>query len=361
MNILLVAIAATVAVGGAAGFIAYDAFDSEHPPADACRTWPLEGSGGSGLVRFEIDNEGPATRVTVCVISYDLEKVAVRNLTLPAYQRTIVDLDVPVGLHWIELQANGSHGGSNTNLWMCMHRAHRQPFSLIDAPDHTGGGVSGGGCFDPSSSESSSQQQSVLPTDDLNGPAGPAVGIGLGAGAATALLFLFRARLHLAGLLLFTRLARPKVLELDARQRIHELVTAEPGIHASAIAKRLELAQGESLYHLNVLVREKLLIRIGNWGQRSFFVAGRWAPRQMRAMAALRSAALDRLYLAVVANPGASLQRVARAAGYSIGRASRLSRRLEEVGLVQRRTAGRNVLLSPGAGFEAPGSLSRAS
>lgn len=347
MNALAIAVAATLALGTGAGFFAYQMMEPEDPASNACRTWPLQAQTGGAILRFEIINEGPAKVVTVCAINFDHEKVAIRNLTVPGYTTTNVDLLVPSDNYFAQLEDVRFMGRTTPHLRFCPDDAVIVRMRLVEF----GGSASTGNCFHPTT-QAKVDQKAVFPLADTEGPAGPAIGIGLSVAGLGALAIAFRGKLHFAALLMFTRLQRPKVLQLESRARIHELVNAEPGIHANAIADRLDLAQGETLYHLHVLVREKMLVRVGNWGLRSFFVAGRWGPAQMRAMAALRSAPLERLYRSVRERPGGSLASHAQAAHVSLGRASRLSRRLEEVGLVERQTQGRSLVLTPRPGYE---------
>ncbi|MBI2078407.1 MAG: hypothetical protein HYT80_08590 [Euryarchaeota archaeon] len=167
-----------------------------------------------------------------------------------------------------------------------------------------------------------------------------------GAGATLATIY-FWPQLKFALLGFFTRLARPRILDQDVRGRIHELVTQEPGIHGHAVATQLEIGNGQAAYHLRVLVREGVLSRVGVFGSRSYFVAGRNSPAQMRALAALRRSPLRTLYEDVVQHPGEPLARSAQRIGLSLPRVSRLARRLGDVGLVERTTQGRSVVLRP--------------
>src|SRR5688500_18149623 len=82
--------------------------------------------------------------------------------------------------------------------------------------------------------------------------------VGAGGVAVGALAWIWH-HWRLAFLPLFTRLLRPKLLDQPVRSGIYDLVDAEPGIHHAAIAQRLGLAEGQALYHLDVLTRERLL------------------------------------------------------------------------------------------------------
>jgi len=346
MNLVPLAILLVVGSGTVAGFLAYEASDSDDPPRDACLNTPLTAAtGGDGLIRFVVTNHGDGPRrVQVCAMTKQHVKVAAQEVDVPTGGDVTVDFHLPVGTYFVRVESvpvDGLHHNSQSiaYLRLCPHFAAQYEVGLVTG----GGGSNGAQCFDPGTG---APQQDWLEYawSQLTGgsPERQAVGAGLGASTATGLLILARTPIYF-GFLLFTRLRRPKVLDQVRRGQIHDLVDANPGIHANAIAKQLRLARGEAQYHLHVLVRERMLARVHNWGTRNFFIVGRYSPAEMRARAALRSQALGRLYGAIVQSNGAPLSDVARASGYSLARASRLARRLEEVGLVERAQRGRAV------------------
>lgn len=351
-TILLAAFAVAAMVGAGAGFWVYEDWNAEAPETGSCRDLPPQSAGesGPGLVRFRVENAGPTQTASFCLISKRYENVAARNVTIPAGKTADVDLRAPVGTYFAHVDfgsnGGGGHGNTRPSLRFCPEKAALVPVTLFSP----GIGISGANCFDPEAHavDESVDRSTVIPADVGDSPPlGPAFATGFGVAGLVGLMVYSRARGHFVALLLFTRLARPKILDLATRQRIHELVSAEPGIHAKAIADRLDLAQGQAMYHLHVLVRENVFVSVGPWGWRQFFVAGRYAPRRMRAMAALRLPALERLYQVLRARPGDPVTAVARRAGMSVGRVSRLARRLEQVGLAERRESGREVRLFP--------------
>ncbi|HVM45727.1 MAG TPA: winged helix-turn-helix transcriptional regulator, partial [Candidatus Thermoplasmatota archaeon] len=143
------------------------------------------------------------------------------------------------------------------------------------------------------------------------------------------------------GLLLYSRLVRARVLDDETRAAIHEVVMREPGLHASGILERLGKRSGVGEYHLDVLVREGYLATLVTPGFRRYFVSGRHAPAQMRALAALREGQNERLLGIIRAKPGIELRALAREAGVSVPYASKSVARLAEAGLVDKVQAGR--------------------
>jgi predicted transcriptional regulator len=351
-TILLTGIVVAAALGSGAGYFVYQNWDVDYAPAGSCTasTPMTNGREGSGLIRFAVSNEGPAQTASFCLLSRDHSLVAATTFSFEAGERRVVDLRASPGSYLAHIDFGDPRvgygmGSTNPNLFMCADRAARVDVVLYSP----GIMVQGADCFspDPEPVTQGFDRNVVVPGDALQGPAGPAVAVGVAVAGLVAALVYFRSRIHLLALVLFTRLVRPRVLDLPTRQRIHDLVSAEPGIHANAIAERLDLAGGETLYHLRVLAREGVLQRVDSWGRRQYFVAGRYGRAQMGSLAALQLPALARLYGLVVETPGGSLTEIARRAGLSVGRVSRLSRRLERAGLVERHAHGRELRLVP--------------
>jgi predicted transcriptional regulator len=202
--------------------------------------------------------------------------------------------------------------------------------------------------------QAGSPQQAAVPGSLPEGPGGDgaspgaaAVAVGVGGLAAFALVVYRWPTIKYGFVGLFTRLVKPKILDHDVRAQIHELVQSDPGIHASAVARRLELAGGQTRYHLSVLRREGLLTLVRMDGTRHYFPTGKFPPDRMRAIAALRSPANRRIYEAIRAAPGRSVKSTAEAASVAPSTVVRAAGRLARAGLVRRRRDGRTVRLEP--------------
>ena len=153
------------------------------------------------------------------------------------------------------------------------------------------------------------------------------------------------ALLALLGFLLYSRLVRARVLDSATRAAILDVVTSEPGLHASGIMERLGKRGGVTEYHLDVLVREGFLTSLATPGFRRYFATGSRTPHEMRAIAAMREGQNEKLLRIIRANPGIRLQTLAMEAGVSVPYASRSIARLAEAGLVEKVQVGRAVTL----------------
>jgi len=71
----------------------------------------------------------------------------------------------------------------------------------------------------------------------------------------------------------FSRLDAKKVLEHPTRARLHELVTAEPGIHGRELARRAGRSRGVVRHHLRILVAAGAVQARNGHGRTSYFPA----------------------------------------------------------------------------------------
>lgn len=149
---------------------------------------------------------------------------------------------------------------------------------------------------------------------------------------------------------LYTRLARPRLLQQEARARTYQLVADRPGIHASGVARHLGGGHGPAEYHLGVLVREGFLTRVVAKGFRRYFVTGKLPPDEMRAITAMHQRrGADALQL-LAQRPGLTVGELAAALGVQPPAASKTVDALAAAGLVERRREGRAVRIFPSPG-----------
>lgn len=144
---------------------------------------------------------------------------------------------------------------------------------------------------------------------------------------------------------LFTRLRRADVLADASRQRILDIVRADPGIHASGILRRIGKESGVGEYHLGVLEREGFLTSVETPGSRRYFTTGTFTLADMRARAILREGQADRVFHIIVESPGINVTDLAARAGLSLAYTSRTVKRLHEAGLIERAQVGRDLTL----------------
>lgn len=151
----------------------------------------------------------------------------------------------------------------------------------------------------------------------------------------------------LLAFVLYSRLVRSRVLDDATRAAIIDVVTVEPGLHASGVRERIGKRGGVGEYHLDVLVRGGFLTSVATPGFRRYFVTGKHTPREMRVIAAMREGQNERLLGIIRAQPGIEMRMLAAEAGVSVPYVSRSVARLAEAGLVEKVQVGRSVSLHP--------------
>lgn len=285
---------------------------------------PAETAAVRGGLLIHFRNEGDAITGRVCLFDAHGDKRLDMEIPFAQGESRDVLLETAPGVYayQAEFSQGGSRlrGGGTVDTRWCITGTEDMydTFSIREGGAY--GSVEGGGC--------------VLPGSIALGASGL-----LAAGGA--------AWLGAFPIFLYTRIARPRVLDQSMRGRIHTLVAQQPGIHAGELMRALGAGEGQTAYHLGVLARERILVAVGHPWMKHWFVAGRHSPEQMRAAVALRDPTRRRIYDAVRAKPGTSLAEVAGAVGVSVPQASRAARALEQAGVIERRAAGRALSLFP--------------
>lgn len=187
-------------------------------------------------------------------------------------------------------------------------------------------------------------QGASMPLDVATDP--PAWGGALVVASASALVVFVWRRGWLA-VPLFTRLARPKILDQAVRAEIHQALVADPGLRASDLARRLDLSHGHMAYHLGVLKAQGILTSVRVGGRSHYFLAGTRAPTDMRRVAALQRPGWRKAFAQVQASPGAAVGQIAQRLQWSVARTSRVVVAMERARIVRRETQGRQTLVFP--------------
>lgn len=331
VSVVVFVLGACVPLALAAGIAVEEVRYAAHIPEGKCEAYPLrpftphQVSIIDGSVIAHITNEGEAASGRVCVFDGAGVKRMDLAVTFAAREQRDIVFETPPGVYTFrsEFENAGakSYASGTMNTEWCLSHSEDFDITFYVGPEGSGGSSSGGGCV----------------------PGALAVGLaGLFTSGVTFALGKFPG---LGALLLYSRLAKPRLLDSAVRNKVFDLIANEPGIHSRQLVRGLDAADGQTAYHLGVLAREKLLVSVGVPGMRHWFVTGRFTSEQMRAIASLRDPTRRRVYEAVVADPGASLTSVSEIVGVSMPQGSRAARALERAGLIERRTAGRALSL----------------
>lgn len=378
VNIPILAGVALVMAGGtslAAGFGAFDDWAGDGRECPYHVDVPLSGS-RSGTLRMTFNNSVGDFHVRACAFDADGLQRVDEEFGVPVSDAHTVDLPVPQGDFLLVVQIQTSEG-------------HADLRSLIDTTGCLGHAIAKdfpvGRSSPPATSETQAFESNethprppprpfhssvwfglrpatcaasghVVERDipdgegssmgfDLDSLRG-APGVSLGSVFTVAgFMTLGVAASHPFGVgavALFSRLARPRLLDQPTRSRMVDLVEAQPGIRFHEIATTLGLGQGVALHHLRVLLREKLVCRVG----KSFFLVGKFGRDEMASMTALRSPAARAMFGALHAAPRTAVSDLAWKLRVTPSWAAKVIKRLEEAGLVVRSRKGRACIVS---------------
>lgn len=179
-------------------------------------------------------------------------------------------------------------------------------------------------------------------------PINPAAGVATGTDygpwsllviLAAFLLLLWRYWIVLPILILFSRLAPSALLEHPRRQRILDLVAAQPGIGFEELARRTGFARGAVRHHLQVLLSAGLVRRASDGKRAGYRLPDAAAGAHHRLLA---SAGAQRLMAVLKMTPGLSVAGAAIASGLGKASAAHHVRRFAAAGLVRIRREGRS-------------------
>jgi predicted transcriptional regulator len=164
---------------------------------------------------------------------------------------------------------------------------------------------------------------------------------------AVGLGFCFWSLLQGAVVAAFSRLQKDHAALHPTRAALLELLEANPGLHLQEIRRRLNLANGPVIHHLEKLVRVGLLTTVTAPGYTCYFPKGKVDYRVMTAAPSLKAEAARRLLFTLNREPSLSIadlgqrtQLSPRIVGYHLGR-------LRDSGLVEIDEAGSRFLVRP--------------
>ncbi len=168
------------------------------------------------------------------------------------------------------------------------------------------------------------------------------------ASIVVAILYYLWPAAKTAPMFLFSRVHKDKALEHPVRQRLHQAITTEPGIHLNGLVRAVDKKGGVVRHHLGILEANGLILSKTGGGYRCYFPAhtGR---HELATAGALRSPTAQQLLQATRERPGLSMQDLAAQVGITPSAATHHARRLADAGLIERRREGRSVRIYPGA------------
>ncbi len=165
----------------------------------------------------------------------------------------------------------------------------------------------------------------------------------LGAAGALAWFWPHVKKLAVLVIPLYARITRDEVFDNDVRERIFNIVNADPGVSATDLASRAAVSWGTTMYHLDVLEQNRVVTSMKDGRYRRYFVNGADLASTKAEVAVLkndRTAAVARI---VAETPGSTQKEISRATGMTPQALHWHMARLSEAGLVRKVREGRVV------------------
>ena len=152
--------------------------------------------------------------------------------------------------------------------------------------------------------------------------------------------------------LLYSRIAKERLLDHGSRERLLDAIRAKPGQAVADLVTTTGIPRNTVTYHLRVLEREGLASSTRNGRNRLFFAPGSLPQRASAdAIATLRHQTTLAVAKQIGARPGVDQKAICETLGLSPSLAHWHADRLVATGLVDKRREGRFVRYYPGASF----------
>lgn len=174
-------------------------------------------------------------------------------------------------------------------------------------------------------------------------------GAALGVLGLLAWLGLMAARVgSIAAVPLFSRISKNELLDNKIRADMFQLIQANPGINASELARRMNIAWGTATHHLHKLRQERLVaIRLQAHQKCYFANGGTYTPHEMDVLTATKHPTAKRIAEFLVQNGPRCHRDISQSLGLSPALVSFHVSKLVELNLITRRRDGRRTIFEP--------------
>ena len=131
-----------------------------------------------------------------------------------------------------------------------------------------------------------------------------------------------------------------RILELDARRKIYDIVRKFAGSHFREIGRKSSLSTGSVKYHLSYLVKHGL-IKEEKGGNNRRYYPREFSSSNKKLLGFLRQQSIRKIILFIISNDGCSHEQIAMFSGLSPSTVSWHLRKLEEAGIISSERKGR--------------------
>ncbi len=150
----------------------------------------------------------------------------------------------------------------------------------------------------------------------------------------------------------FTRISNDDLLEHPMRAQIFDVIQQHPGIHASHLAREMDVGWGTITHHLDKLQKARIVTTRKVNNQKCFFEMGGNISRQdMEIASALKGDTASNIASFVQSHPMSSQKTMAEALGISPALASFHVKKLTNLGVLEKVRHGKETLLTTSDGL----------
>lgn len=142
---------------------------------------------------------------------------------------------------------------------------------------------------------------------------------------------------------LYSHIRPGEALDNATRDRLYRLVKTDPGVSASDLSSRAGVSWGTTIYHLDVLEQQHMIVSLRDGRYRRYFENGGVHNGRKQAIAALKNPTSSLVARNILASPGVTQKALAASLNMSPQALHWHLCRLAEAGLIDRRRDGRCV------------------
>lgn len=124
------------------------------------------------------------------------------------------------------------------------------------------------------------------------------------------------------------------VLELESRREVYDLVSRSPGLHFREIQRRLDMAYGKLQYHLEYLVKSKLIEQVKSGNYTRYYVSSFKSSMERDLLSLLRQKPVRNILIFLLGSPCSKNKDICAGLNLSPATVSNHMRKLTRAGVI---------------------------
>ncbi len=129
--------------------------------------------------------------------------------------------------------------------------------------------------------------------------------------------------------------------DIESRKKIYEEIVMNPGLHFRELQRRLKMPTGMLEYHLNVMIKDGIIIAKVDGGYRRFFANTVMSSKERKILGLLRNNVSRKIVLFILDNERVNHKKIVEHINLSPSTVSYYLNKLVKNGILKKETAGR--------------------